>query len=370
MKREEIQKEALAISLKYTRVGLAISMGVGKTRIAIQHLKQHYDPYIKALVVIPKHSITQSWIDELGKMKLEGMLEHITFTTYLSLNKHSPYDYDIVYLDECHSLLESHEPFLSVFKGKILGLTGTPPETIYSEKGKLVNIYCPIKYTFTVDQATDSNILNNYNIIVHELELSKVQTVKKSSKNGGFWWTSEFLDYDYATKRCQNANTPKQKQFSAIMRMKAIMNYGTKEEYVKSLSVSLNSKCIIFANTKEQADKLCKYSYHSGNPNSQYNLELFSDGRIDKLSCVLQLSEGVTIPNLKAGIVMHAYGNERKTAQRIGRLLRLNPSETAVCHILCYKGTQDEVWVKKALETFDSNKIRYYNPLKKLTNEL
>jgi len=150
------------------------------------------------------------------------------------------------------------------------------------------------------------------------------------------------------------------------MRMKAIMNYGTKEEYVKSLSVSLNSKCIIFANTKEQADKLCKYSYHSGNPNSQYNLELFSDGRIDKLSCVLQLSEGVTIPNLKAGIVMHAYGNERKTAQRIGRLLRLNPSETAVCHILCYKGTQDEVWVKKALETFDSSKIRYYNPLKKV----
>ena len=34
---------------------------------------------------------------------------------------------------------------------------------------------------------------------------------------------------------------------------------------------------------------------------------------------------------------MHAYGNERKTAQRIGRLLRLNPSESAVCHILCYK---------------------------------
>ena len=139
MNRENVQKEALDIALQHKRCGLGISMGVGKTRIAIQHLKQHYDPYIKALVVIPKHSITQSWIDELGKMKLEGMLEHITFTTYLSLNKHSPYDYDIVYLDECHSLLESHEPFLSVFKGKILGLTGTPPETIYSEKGNRNN---------------------------------------------------------------------------------------------------------------------------------------------------------------------------------------------------------------------------------------
>ena len=80
---------------------------------------------------------------------------------------------------------------------------------------------------------------------------------------------------------------------------------------------------------------------------------------------MLQLSEGVTIPKLKAGIIMHAYGNERKTAQRIGRLLRLNPNETATCHILCYKGTQDERWVEQALDTFDNNKIKYYNPLKK-----
>ena len=97
--------------------------------------------------------------------------------------------------------------------------------------------------------------------------------------------------------------------------------------------------------------------------NQKRIFELFSDGRINTLSCVLQLSEGVTIPNLKQGIIMHAYGNEKKTAQRIGRLLRLNPSETAVCHILCYKGTQDVTWVKSALKSFDSNKIKYYNPL-------
>ena len=62
---------------------------------------------------------------------------------------------------------------------------------------------------------------------------------------------------------------------------------------------------------------------------------------------------------------MHAYGNERKSAQRIGRLLRLNPSETAICHILCYKNTQDVKWVNSALSTFDQEKIKYYNPLNK-----
>ena len=140
------------------------------------------------------------------------------------------------------------------------------------------------------------------------------------------------------------------------------MDYNTKETYVKDLIRKVKTKCIVFANTMDQADRVCRHSYHSKNAQSEDNLQLFSDGRIDKLSCVLQLNEGVTIPGLKQGIIMHAYGNERKTAQRIGRLLRLNPSESAVCHILCYKGTQDETWVAKALKDFDQNKIKFYNP--------
>jgi len=362
--REVIQADALLIASKHKRCGLGISMGVGKTRIAIKHLQKNYNPLVEVLVVIPKHSVAQAWIDELKKLNLQDLVKHITFTTYLSLKKHNPNNYDIVYLDECHSLLESHEIFLSQFTGKILGLTGTPPKDDFSGKAIMVNKYCPIKYRFTVDQATDSNILNNYRIIVHQLELSKKPTLKKTKKNGGYWYTTELKDYNYVSSRVAEAQSPKQKQFAAIMRMRALMEYSTKELYVKSLVTKLRSKCIIFANTQKQADKLSKHSYHSGNKLSDYNLELFSDGRIDQLSCVLQLSEGVSIPNLKEGIIMHAYGNERKSSQRIGRLLRLNPSDTATCHILCYKGTQDEVWVDKALKDFDQTKIKYYNPLK------
>ena len=88
---------------------------------------------------------------------------------------------------------------------------------------------------------------------------------------------------------------------------------------------------------------------------------LFKDGKINKLSCVLQLNEGVNIPGLKQGIIMHAYGNERKDSQRIGRLLRLNPDDKAIVHILCYIGTVDEKWVKEALEDFDQSKIVWRN---------
>jgi len=361
--QESVQKEALELTLTHHRCGLGISMGVGKTRIAIQHIKKNYDPFIQVLVVAPKRSIFQSWIDELEKMDCSDLIKHITFSTYLSINKQDPKDYDIVYLDECHSLLESHELFLEAYTGKIIGLTGTPPVRRTSQKYKMVKKYCPIVYEFSVDDAAEQDIVNDYQIIVHELELSKLQTLTKKSKSGGQWYTSEYKDYIYCTDRVADALTQKQKQFSAIMRMRGLMEYKTKEEYMKGLIKIIPHKCIIFANTKAQASRVCDWTYFSGNPDSETNLELFSDGRIHKLACILQLSEGVTIPGLKVGIIMHAYGNERKTAQRIGRLLRLNPKDVATCHILCYKNTVDATWVQNALRDFDQKKIKYFNPL-------
>ena len=56
---------------------------------------------------------------------------------------------------------------------------------------------------------------------------------------------------------------------------------------------------------------------------------------------------------------MHAYGNERKSSQRIGRLLRLNPNDVATVHILCYQNTVDEKWITDALSVYDDNKITY-----------
>ena len=53
MNREQVQTKALEVISDKKRCGLGISMGVGKTRIAINHLKSNFNPFIKALVVIP-----------------------------------------------------------------------------------------------------------------------------------------------------------------------------------------------------------------------------------------------------------------------------------------------------------------------------
>jgi superfamily II DNA or RNA helicase len=358
MTREQIQLEALSVTNRHQKCSVVLGTGVGKTKVGLLHMERNTTPLMKCLVVAPKKSIFQSWKDDALKFDKKHLLSRLVFSTYLSLNKQDPNDYDVIYLDEAHSLLDSHRLFLESYNGKILGLTGTPPKYNNSEKGRLVNEFCPVVYTFDTDDGVENGILNDYQIIVHTLELNASKGYVTTMRGKSFV-TSEYQSYTYWSRRIDLGSGSM--HMLRVMRMKSLMEYPSKEKYTKKLMESINNKCIVFANTQVQADKLCNYSYHSKNPDSEENLQMFKDGTINKLSTVMQLNEGVNIPNLKQGIIMHAYGNERKAAQRIGRLLRLNPDDKAIVHVLCYKDTIDEKWVTDALEGFDQSKVEWKN---------
>ena len=62
-----------------------------------------------------------------------------------------------------------------------------------------------------------------------------IKNVKKSTRDGRSWYTSEVADYGYFTGALGDAQTSKQRQYLSIMRMKAMMDYPTKEAYAKGL---------------------------------------------------------------------------------------------------------------------------------------
>jgi len=358
--KSQIQEEALQTILPHNNAGVEISMGVGKTLLGLMHMEEISKTIHKPrfLVVAPKVSIFDSWKMDAVKHDYAHLLGSITFTTYLSLNKES-YDYDVIYLDECHSLKNSHDYYLTMALRQniiILGLTGTYPKYNKGEKGIMCNKFCPKVYEYKTDSAVDDKILNDYRIYVHLIDLSETNDleVKTGSKT---WKTSERKNYNYWTTRIDQEDKPKNKQILRVMRMRAMMDYTSKEIKVLELLARRKTKTLLFANTQAQADRLSPHSYHSNNPKSKENLELFKKGDIELLSAVEQLSEGVNIPDLKSGIIMHAYSNNRKASQKLGRLLRLNPDDTAGVHILCYKNTVDETWVENALAHLNSDKI-------------
>jgi superfamily II DNA or RNA helicase len=215
--------------------------------------------------------------------------------------------------------------------------------------------YYPIKYVFKTDKAVENEILNDYHIFVHYLDLNKNKTMQ--TKQG--WMTSERAQYDWITREIDGA-IGNSLMFKTIQRINFLKQFDTKEHYAKNLLEQLDQKekIIIFANTIDQAERLCKHSHHSKNKNSP--LEAFKTGEITRLSCVEQLSEGVNIPNLKNAIILHSYsGGSPKAQQKFGRMLRLPTDQTATVHILCYRNTVDEKWVSDNLKNYDQNKITY-----------
>ena len=358
--REIIQQEAEQAIAPHFRCGVAISMGVGKTLIALHHMDKHYQKGKRRfLVVAPKLSILTSWKDDAKKFGFEHLLPFIKFSTYLSFTKLIPGDYDVLYLDECHSLLYTHELWLRAYPGAILGLTGTKPRYEYSEKGKIMNEFCPIVYNYKTDEAVESKILNDYRIFIHPLSLDVRQNFEIKTKNLSFY-SSEKKSYDYWSQQIENAIGPEQEQKARLMRMHNMMKFPSKVHYAAELLKTFTHKSIVFMNTQEQADWILPNSYHTKNKNSEANLAGFKNGTIDKLSCVMALNEGVNIPDLKECIILHAYANERKASQRIGRMLRLNPNDVATIHILMFSNSIDETWVKRALENLDPTKIFYH----------
>lgn len=364
--KDAIQDEALIAIGDAIKSGVVASMGTGKCMLGLKHMTKYYNDLVSYLVVAPKKTIFKSWSDDAIEFGYEILLDHITFSTYRSLDKLSVDDYDVIYLDECHSLKFSHKEWLDAFLakgGRILGLTGTYPVYKNTEKGKMCNHFCPKVYEYTTDEAIDDKILNDYKIFIHQLYLDGAPTIPVENKKGPSFMTSEVKSYQYWESRVYAADNPKQQQIVRIQRMKALQSFPSKERYAAKLLSKVTKKTLIFANTQEQADRLCKHSFHSKNKNSDDNLKLFKDGSILKLSAVEQLSEGVTIPNLETGIIMHAYANNKKAAQKIGRFLRLNPDATATIHILCYVNSIDKDWVTSALEQFDQSKIEWIHPI-------
>ena len=355
LKKSQVQEEALRTLDDHNRHGtVAISMRVGKTLIGLKHLDKYKEA--KALIVAPKLSIFEAWKEEAIKFNLNHLLEKITFSTYLSLPKQS-LDYTVVYLDEVHNVLESHVPWLKEFKGDIIGLTGTLPDK-QSDKYRIIQRFCPLVYSYTVKEAIDHEVINDCNIIVHLLPLEVKKTLTIMGKNKTFV-TSEKASYDWWSKKIALCVGNLDSKMLRIHRMKALQSYISKDIYTRSLLNTIKQKCIIFTNTKIQAMKICNNQYFTGNKDNEKNLEDFKSGKINRLSCVLMLSEGATIPDLKECIIQHAYANNNKLSQRLARCLSLSPKEVATVHVLCYKDTVDEEWVDSALQAFDKSKITY-----------
>ena len=116
---------------------------------------------------------------------------------------------------------------------------------------------------------------------------------------------------------------------------------------------------VCFCASVNQANALSSKHTISSKKTSSYNqgvIDSFNKGDIDNIYAVGMITEGMNLTNIEAGIIVQLDGKERLFIQKFGRSLR---AEDPVTFIFYYKNTQDENYLKGALENIYGKYVQH-----------
>lgn len=344
---------------------IAICTGGGKSKIAIDYMKELYEENnnLKVLLVVPTEKLRdENWKTEFNDWDASNLYHsNLIRSCYVSISKIENEFFDLVILDEAHRITEANKVFFDKNQvNKILALTATPPKD--EEKIKILNeLNLPIVYELSLDEGVELGIVAPYKIKVIQSVLdNKLKYIESGSKKNRFYVTEE-AQYKYLSRQIQKLmysgeDIPK---FLFLNRMRFIYNLKSKTELAKKIINSLpkEEKTLIFCGSIQQANELCEHNFHSKTDGK--DLDKFMKDEIKMLSCVNALNEGMNIQNIDNAIVVQLDSVDLNLIQRIGRACRFRENHLANIYILCATGTQDEKWVETALKSFDKNNIEY-----------
>jgi len=353
--RDRRQQEFADIWLKHGKFGiLNLCPRFGKIYTSINILEK-LDKDINILIAYPDLKIKAAWEADFEARKYKN--QNITYTTHLSIKKHTAGFYDLVILDEVHLLSEAQmEAVKELTCAQVLGLTGTlsswTEKTLSNELGLVVLAHYPI------EQAIEEGVITDYEITVITTDLdNQIQNNYKGK------WKTEKKQFDaYGWVIDQLEKQGKATMFLRLARMRIIQNSIAKMNLTKSLlQKHKDERVLVFCGVTKIADDLGIPVYHSKAGDKDV-FENFANGDGNHLAVVKIGNTGVTYKPLNRVIINYFDSNGENLAQKINRCMAMEyntPDKKALIYIVCSTEEVEKKWLKRALEFFDNDKIKY-----------
>lgn len=349
---------------------LAMATGTGKSKIAVDEVKDYYTDNI--YLVVPTEKLRDNnWEDEFKKWGAEKEYSSLHRYCYASINKVRGQIIDLVILDEGHSLTELNSQFfLNNSIKRVMVLSATPPDPkgnkTDQEKVQLFKQFrIKTDFYYPLEQARKDGLAPTPEIWIVETNLDNtVKYIEAGNKANRFMQTEQ-QRYDFLSKIIKQLMISKKSdvvKWKAMERRRLIAGSIAKKNVTKRLIevASPGNRTLVFGGTIPQIDELLgEYVYHSkaGEKGSQM-LERFIAKELDILGCVDALNEGMNLSDLDVGIISQVSSSIRELVQRIGRF-RWRPNHIPVIYIVVAVGTVDEDWLAKALEGLGDIKLKY-----------
>lgn len=318
----------------------------------------------RVLIAYPDNKIKQSWKDDFAKRGYDD--SNVTYTTHLSIKKHLEEQFDLIVIDEIHLLSEAqieavremidkHMEF-SHTGGDVLGLTGTLSS--FTERTLEEELDLHVIAHYPISQAIQEGVIVDYEITVVRVPLDMKR--KQKYKTGERTEKKQFDAYGYVIDSLERQG--KATMFLRLARMRIIQNSIAKLEKTRELlKKHKDERVLVFCGVTKIADQLGIPSYHSKKEEKSI-FDNFVSGKGKHLAVVKIGNTGVTYKPLNRVIINYFDSNGENLAQKINRCMAMeydNPEKKAQIYIVSSDEPVELKWLKKALEFFDKDKIKF-----------
>lgn len=340
--------------------GIIMPTGSGKTYVMIKALKALPQDYNILYCCDNRKLRDEDFPNELHKWGASEAMNRMDRMCYQGAYKLKGYHYNIGLFDEGDYMLTPE--YIKVLKNNTFDHIIFVSATLEGEKKKMIEKYIPIVFSKEVKDIEDDSIINKAQLHLVNFMLTKAENAK-------------YLAYNEVFKKLINTANPDRQRMDAVIRNRKLFLSDLEsaknacQEIIKSLWKHKHNKILIFCSLSEQADAVCKYSYHSKNHKGNEFLNMFDKGELRILAVVGKIDRGINLEGVNCVIFESPGESKTKAIQKSGRARRLDVDEISHFYFLVpfYKNRMGNVkativqkWVLNSTKDFNQN-FKYHN---------
>lgn len=385
------------------RVILKWATGCGKSKMAIDLINHNVDPLVSGqfihnvLFVVAERAHIKNWEEEFDKWHLDRTNLRINMCCYASLKKYKDFRYDAVVLDEAHHVFS--EKRMAALEE--LGNNLMPSAHIYllsatlssGKQDRIEEVFGKFATsTITLKDAIQSDILPDPKVYVVAMELDDKKVnqeicvrkgdkpmivsweqrnkykfknvpyiIRCTQKQKNIWFNNEM---EYWKRRYEHSHNSFHHNFWVNLgsqRKRFLGELKTEAVYRLIQRIPKKKRFVCFCASVNQSIALSAKNTISSKRSVKANqaiIDAFNQKKTNQIYAVGMITEGMNLNDIEIGIITQLDGKERLFVQKQGRVMR---AEDPISVIFYFKDTQDEVYLRTALENIDAKYVQHIN---------
>lgn len=333
--KEKIQNEAYtALEANNFNGAVILPTGTGKTLVLINCFKALWQPGMRVLYTCDSKKLRDEGFDEeLKKWGYEETCKLIEKQCYAGAYKKEGEYYDILLADEGdYALTPAYSKLFLNNKFKHIIFVSA---TLDAKKRKIAKDIVKVVYEKKIKEIEEKKVVNKANFFLVPYVLNATENRQYVEYNEKF---SRLIMSKRAATGKEAEKIDKALEFLTLSRIHFLANLDSSAYICRKLIALLDeenpeNRVIVFCGLTDQADRICKYSFHSGNE-TEGHFEKFEKGEINKIAVCSKVDRGINVKGVNKMILENYNSSETKLVQRTGRGRRLDVDKILDVYVL------------------------------------